>query len=140
MARRDILAGGRAKAAGLCFGNAWLLVCSRAGRVPFPPGLTLIELVEFADLRLAVCAALAYNRVAMSSRKAVFPHRVAEERAEWRVHIPGAGRVVLVFDTVEKAWSGHWEDSGQPLDLVEIRGAASLADLQLGDGRPPPRP
>ena len=72
-------------------------------------------------------------------RKGVSPDRQDDEGAEWRVRMPGHARVVLVFSFEPMLWTGFWEDTGKPLDLVEIRAAASLADLQLDDGRPPPR-
>ena len=68
------------------------------------------------------------------------PHHQDDERAEWRVRLPGAGRVVLMFNFEAMLWTGFWEDTGKPLDIVEIRAAAALGHLELEDGRPPPQP
>ena len=72
--------------------------------------------------------------------KTVSPHHQDDERAEWRVRLDPNSRVVLVFDMVEMAWNGHWEDTRRPLAPWEVRAAAALAELQFDDGRSPPQP
>lgn len=68
------------------------------------------------------------------------PHSETDDSAEWRVRLPGDGRVVLVFDKVGMSWTGWWEDTGTPLDSAEIRAAVAIGKVTFEDGREPPKP